>query len=93
MFAPASDPAGSGAVELAGVPGQTDGSDVVSEHDGAAEFHQGDVIVEGGFVVPRMNDDLGHIAIHLVLVRSTLTLSSNVDHPDTRDVSWRKKNK
>ena len=37
--APASSPAGSGAVELAGVTRQADGSDVVSEKDRSAEPH------------------------------------------------------
>ena len=43
--APASSPAGSGAVELTGVTRQADGSDVVSEKDRSAELHQGDVVV------------------------------------------------
>lgn len=66
---------------------------MVAESDEAVELHQGDVIVKGGVVVLRMDDDLGHGALHLVLVSSILALSSKVDDPGTGDMSWRKKNK
>lgn len=87
MFGPACCPAGSGGIELARVTGQADGSDVVGESDRAAELHQGDIIVKDGFIVLRMNDDLGHRVLHLVLVRVILTLSSKVNDPCTRDAS------
>ena len=43
--APSSGPAEGGVEELAGFTCQADGSDVVVESDGAAELHQGSVIV------------------------------------------------
>lgn len=60
---------------------------MVAESDGAVELHQGDVTVQGGVVVPRMDDDLGHGALHLVLVSSILALPSEVDDPGAGDVS------
>lgn len=65
---------------------------MLAESDGAVEFHQGDVIVKGGGVVQGMDGDLGHGALHLVLVSSALVLSSQVDDPGTEG-SWRKEDK
>lgn len=80
-------PAGSGGIELAEVTCQTAGSDVVGESDRAAKLHQGAIIVKDGLVVLRMNDDLGHRALYLILVTASLTLSSKVNDPGTRDPS------
>lgn len=50
-------------------------------------LHQGNVTVEGGVVVPRMDDGRGHGALHLALVSSILALSSKVDDPGRGDMS------
>lgn len=60
---------------------------MVGESDRVVELHQGDIIVKDGFIVLRMNDDLGHRVLHLVLVRANLTLSSKVNDPSIRDAS------
>lgn len=68
-------------MELTGVTCKADGPDVLADADGAAEFHEGDVIVEQGVVPVRMDDDLGHCSVHLMNVRPTLSLSSKVNSP------------
>lgn len=45
-FPPAGGIAVSSIAELAGVTCKADGPDVISEVDGTAEFHEGDVIVK-----------------------------------------------
>lgn len=86
-FAPASGPAESGVVELAGATCQADWSDVVSESDGAAELHYSNVIVEQSVVVVRMDDDIGHSAGLLMDVGASLSLSSKVEGICTRGFS------
>ncbi len=83
---PACGPAESGVVELTGVTCQADRSDIVSEVDGAAKLHQGNVVVICGAVEARMYDDLGHCAPHLVGIGARLSVSSKVECPHARYV-------
>lgn len=80
-FPPAGGIAQSSIVDLAGGVCKANGPGVVGESDGAVEFHEGDVVVEQGVVIVRMDDDLGHCAVHFVSIRPTLSLSSKVDSP------------
>lgn len=78
---PATGPTSCGVVELAGAARQTDGSDEVGVGDGAAELHQGNVVVEEGVVVVGMDDDPRHGAALFVRVGTALSLSSQVNGP------------
>lgn len=77
-------------VELAGVTCKADGPDVISEVNGAAELHEGDVIVEQGVVPVRMDDDLGHLSAHLINIWPTLSLSSKENSPGCSCVAKRR---
>lgn len=68
-------------MEAAVFAGKADRPDVVVEADGAAQLHQGDVVVEQGVVPAGMDSDLGHGAAHLISIGPTLSLSSKVDGP------------
>lgn len=80
-FPPASGITECSIVDLTGAFCKADGPDVVSESDGAAEFHEGNVIVKQGLVPVRMDDDPRHCAVHLINIQPTLSLSSKVDNP------------
>lgn len=80
-FPPAGGIAQSSIVDLAGGICKANGPGVVGESDGAVEFHEGDIVVEQGVIIVRMEDDLGHCAVHFVSIRPTLGLSSKVDSP------------
>lgn len=69
-------------MEAAAVVGKADRPNVVAEGDGAAQLHQGDVVVEQGVVPAGMDNDLGHGAAHLINIGPTLSLSSKVDVPE-----------
>lgn len=80
-FPPASGITERSVVESTGAFWKADGPYVVGESDGAAEFHEGNVIVEEGLVPVRMDGDLRHCVVHLINIRATLSLSSKVDKP------------
>jgi len=77
---PAGHPAHGSVVEGAVHGGQTDGADVVGEHDRVVELQQDDVVVHlHVLVVPGMADDLHDRPVHLVGVRQLLGLATQVD--------------
>lgn len=77
-------------MELAGATCKADGPDVISEVNGAAEFHEGDVIVDQGVVPVRMDDDFGQGSAHLINIWPTLSLSSKENSPGWSCVAKRR---
>lgn len=48
--------------KLAGVTWEVDGSDIVTQSDGAAELHQRNMVVPECVLIVGMDDDLDHVA-------------------------------
>lgn len=80
---PAAGPTGGCIVKHAGATRQADGSDIVTEINGAAELHQCNVVVEEGVVIVGMDDDLSHGPSDFIWVGTTLSLPSQINGPST----------